>query len=429
MPLCPSSSAFFPRSACGTRLAALARQLAPLAAAALVGALAAPAHAQAVTFTYQGQLSDNGQPADGVYDFQFSLFNQPSGGSLVSSTYCANDITVTDGLFTVELPLVIPPPSTGVFLNIAVRAGAVGTCGSNTGFQLLTPRQPLSRAPAATYAAAIGDFAPAITGAMRYNQALARIEFFDGVFWHAIATVDDTNLITPPNVRTFFAPGTFNFAVPAGVTSLIVQIHGGGGGGAGLGPGSTSLPPICLANQGAYAAGGGGGSAGRGASFAIDVTPGEVLNIVVGNGGGGGINATGTAGQPSRIRRGDTDIVLVPGGFPGTRANNPVVLASDSAPNLCQGAFGGIGGSVPSEPTLTGPGRLIENYNSGPGGVGEGPSCNGSITPTFCAASGGRGGRAAEGLFTSGAGEGGDGAGATTAAQNGNPGKVVLYWY
>lgn len=398
-------------------------------AAALMAAIAAPALAQGVTFTYQGELREAGEPADGVYDFQFTLFNQLNGGSAISSTHCANDITVTDGRFTVELPLVIPPPATGVFLNISVRDGAVASCDSSAGFQLLTPRQRVSRAPAATYAAAIGDAAPTITGAMRYNQALARIEFFDGVFWHAIATVNANNLITPPNDRLFIIPGTFNFTVPAGVTSLIVQIHGGGGGGAGLGPGSTSLPPICLANQGAFAAGGGGGSAGRGASFALDVTPGETLSIVVGSGGGGGINAAGNPGQPSRIRRGTSDIVLVPGGLPGGRAIDPVVLASDPAPNLCQGAFGGIGGSVPGNPTLIGPGRLIENYTSGPGGVGEGPACNGGINPSFCAASGGPGGNPAPGLFTSGAGEGGDGAGATLAAQNGNPGKVVLYWY
>ncbi|HHB90516.1 MAG TPA: hypothetical protein ENK60_04340, partial [Anaerolineae bacterium] len=32
------------------------------------------------SFTFQGRLLDGGQPAEGLYDFKFALFDAPSGG-------------------------------------------------------------------------------------------------------------------------------------------------------------------------------------------------------------------------------------------------------------------------------------------------------------------------------------------------------------
>lgn len=399
---------------------------------ALMAAFGASASAQTVSFTYQGQLSEAGDLADGVYDFQFTFYSQPTNGLPISSTHCADNVTVVDGLFTVDLPLVVPPNVAGAFLNVAVRDGALGNCSSGAGFQALTPRQPLKPTPQATYASAIGAAAPSITGAMRYNASQSRVEFFDGTYWHAIATVNNANIIEPPNNIGYLGAGTYNFVVPVGVTSLLVQIHGGGGGGGAIGPGTTTLPGFCTTGSGSYAVGGGGGAAGRGAAFVLDVTPGETLTISVGQGGDGG-NAggfgAGGPGQSSRIRRGSTDIVIAPGGNGGGSSNFTVNMASDPSPNACQGAFGVAGGSVSGAATLNGPGRLIENYTSGSGGFSRGPSCTGGINPSFCPASGGAGGNPAPGLFTSGAGAGGDGAGALILAENGSPGKVVLFWY
>ncbi len=54
-------------------------------------------------FTYQGRLTDGGQPADGTYDFRFRLFDAASGGSQVGSTVTRSGVRVAEGLFTVEL--------------------------------------------------------------------------------------------------------------------------------------------------------------------------------------------------------------------------------------------------------------------------------------------------------------------------------------
>ena len=55
------------------------------------------------TFTYQGQLQDNGQAADGNYDFTFRLYNFAAGGTQIGPTESAANHPVSNGLFTVEL--------------------------------------------------------------------------------------------------------------------------------------------------------------------------------------------------------------------------------------------------------------------------------------------------------------------------------------
>jgi hypothetical protein len=54
-------------------------------------------------FTYQGRLVDAKSPADGEYDFQFRLFDDPNAGSQQGSVIDINDLDVIDGYFTVEL--------------------------------------------------------------------------------------------------------------------------------------------------------------------------------------------------------------------------------------------------------------------------------------------------------------------------------------
>jgi hypothetical protein len=94
-------------------------------------------------FTYQGQLTDGGSPADGAYDFEFKLYDDPDAGAQVADPFTVEDKMVTDGLFTVELDF-----GEGVFtgqaryLEIGVRAGA--SVGAHT---TLWPRQPLTAAP------------------------------------------------------------------------------------------------------------------------------------------------------------------------------------------------------------------------------------------------------------------------------------------
>jgi len=47
-------------------------------------------------FTYQGVLTDNGNPADGSYDLQFKLYDAASGGQQVGSTFSLNDEAINE---------------------------------------------------------------------------------------------------------------------------------------------------------------------------------------------------------------------------------------------------------------------------------------------------------------------------------------------
>jgi hypothetical protein len=94
-------------------------------------------------FTYQGRLTDGGSPANGDYDFEFRLYDADSGDGQVGSTVTVGDVTVSDGLFTVELDFG-GSRFTGDarWLRIGVRAGS-----SSGAYTTLTPRQPLTPAP------------------------------------------------------------------------------------------------------------------------------------------------------------------------------------------------------------------------------------------------------------------------------------------
>ena len=82
-----------------------------LAAASLT--LSAYAQQSSTAFTYQGFLRDNGQPANGVYDLRFALYDSPSGGNQIGRIVLVEDVTVADGLFTVEVDFGAAPFNTG----------------------------------------------------------------------------------------------------------------------------------------------------------------------------------------------------------------------------------------------------------------------------------------------------------------------------
>ena len=118
-----------------------------LAAASLT--LSAYAQQSSTAFTYQGFLRDNGQPANGTYDFRFALYDDATGGNQIGSFFYAEDVRVADGLFTVEVDFGTAPFNTGArrWLEIGVRPG-----NHPGGHALLAPRIELTPVPYALYA-------------------------------------------------------------------------------------------------------------------------------------------------------------------------------------------------------------------------------------------------------------------------------------
>ncbi len=120
--------------------------------AACILALAALAHAQSTAFTYQGELKNGGSPATGLHDFRFRLYDAVSGGGQQGPTLCANNVSVSNGRFTI--PLDFGAQFNGSFrcLEIEVRADTGQDCSVPAGFTILGPRQEITPAPDALFA-------------------------------------------------------------------------------------------------------------------------------------------------------------------------------------------------------------------------------------------------------------------------------------
>src|SRR5689334_3311846 len=99
--------------------------------------------AQTTAFTYQGKLTDAGNPATGTYDLQFRLFDALIGGNQIGTTLIREDVSVTGGIFTATLDFgAVAFPGAPRFLEISVRPGA-----STGAFTPLSPLQPVSSTP------------------------------------------------------------------------------------------------------------------------------------------------------------------------------------------------------------------------------------------------------------------------------------------
>jgi hypothetical protein len=94
-------------------------------------------------FTYQARLLDGGVPAEGDYDFEFTLYDDPTGGSVVAGPITKDDWAVAYGLFTAPLDF-----GSDVFTGDArwLRIG-VRPWDSTGAYTYLAPRQELTPAP------------------------------------------------------------------------------------------------------------------------------------------------------------------------------------------------------------------------------------------------------------------------------------------
>ena len=100
-------------------------------------------------FTYQGRLIDNEQPAAGLYDLQFKLYDAESAGSQVGDDANTPGVDVSDGYFTVELDFGNVFDGNNRWLEIGVRPGELGDPNLYTS---LSPRQLIAPTPYALYA-------------------------------------------------------------------------------------------------------------------------------------------------------------------------------------------------------------------------------------------------------------------------------------
>lgn len=102
-------------------------------------------------WTYQGRLMDGNSQADGEYDFQFKLFDDPNvvDGNQVGSDVNVPDLDVIDGYFTAELDFGNVFDGNDCYLEISVRPG---DSNDPNAFVTLSPRQKVTPTPYALYA-------------------------------------------------------------------------------------------------------------------------------------------------------------------------------------------------------------------------------------------------------------------------------------
>lgn len=201
----------------------------------------------------------------------------------------------------------------------------------------------------------------------------------------------------------FDSPGSYSYTVPAGVTEIDVEAVGASGGGGSGGSASSSAFVIFSMAIRETTATGGDGALGERTLQTLTVTPGEVLTIVVGEGGAGGLKSndrfppeatfggTGGTGDPAGVSGGNAaggydNLGLLSGGGGGAGGGSSVSSASETV--RAQGGAGGGGGSA-AYAMDTESGRLI--FNGTPGQAastgGQGGLCDGYANPLFMIAS------------------------------------------
>jgi hypothetical protein len=138
-----------------------------------------PAGAQALAgtgFTYQGQLKNANGLVNGICDFQFSLWDANSAGAQVGATQTMAGVSVSGGLFTVQLNEAGQFGASafngqGRWVQVAVK------CAGDPAPITLNPRQPLTPTP----------YALALPG-LRTEQNSISPNIIGGVSGNAVAS-------------------------------------------------------------------------------------------------------------------------------------------------------------------------------------------------------------------------------------------------
>jgi hypothetical protein len=104
------------------------------------------AQAQGTAFTYQGQLSSSGSPANGNYDLTFTLYPATASGAVIAGPVTNSATVVTNGLFTTTIDFGAGFTGTNYWLEIGVRTNGTGL------FTALAPRQAITPTPYAIFA-------------------------------------------------------------------------------------------------------------------------------------------------------------------------------------------------------------------------------------------------------------------------------------
>lgn len=115
--------------------------------------------------SYQGELQVAGTPSAGLHDLRFRLYDALNGGVQVGAMLCSDNVSVTEGRFTVPLDFGLVYTGQERYLEIEVRADSGLDCSNAADFTSLVPRQRLLSAPYANFATTANSAATAVNAA------------------------------------------------------------------------------------------------------------------------------------------------------------------------------------------------------------------------------------------------------------------------
>ena len=164
--------------------------------------------AQGTAFTYQGRLNDGANPAGGIYDLRFAIYDAASLGTQRGNSLTNLAAAVSNGLFAVTLDFGNQFPGADRWLEIAVRTnGAIF-------FTPLVPRQRLAAVP---YAITAGNLTGNISTAQLPVSVVtngAKGVSISGTFTgdgagltNAAGWVTRTNLVPYDNTNALYVTG------------------------------------------------------------------------------------------------------------------------------------------------------------------------------------------------------------------------------
>jgi hypothetical protein len=357
-------------------------------------------------FTYQGYLTDGGSPANGLYDFFFSLYADAAGTQWVTDADAVANVSVVDGLFTAVVDVTDAMWGDVYFylngdarwLRIGVRPGA-----STGAYTYLTPLQPLTPAP---YALAL----PGLNTVQNSTSA----NVLGGYSWN----------YADPNV----VGGTISGGGHEGGRNEVYGDYATVGGGrindARQGDDTVAGGASNTADGGDATVGGGEGNTAGAACAVVAGGCGNVANNVLATVGGGDVNyATAeraTIGGGSGNSASGPNATIGGGSFNNTGAEFGTIGGGDhNRVSAIYGTIGGGGGPEDAEGN-----RVTDPYGTVGGGY-QNEAGNGNANSEdahYATVAGGYGNQASNVYATVGGGEwnGAGGAFATIAGGQNN---------
>jgi len=181
-------------------------------------AVHAYAYAQGTAFTYQGHLTQTGNPANGLYEMQFALYDAVTDGTLVGTPVSLAPVTISNGLFTVSLDFGNSAfPGAARWLELSLNI-----FGSDMVPTTLHPRQPITATPYTLHAANAANLMSFINAPMDIKANGQRVLRLESAPFGLVNIIGGSNTVSPDVAGVFIGSGEDNHIFGTNYKSAIV---------------------------------------------------------------------------------------------------------------------------------------------------------------------------------------------------------------